>query len=325
MAERYGGKYSPGGRSGQDRSGQNGRGARTSRRGAKIEPGGARVNLLYLPAVLLFATTLWSGPVVLAWGIGGAAAWAGAAQLTREGLRAEQEFLSRKLARKPALPRKMLGSLLLGLGTGFAAMAHETGPLGAVIYGGLAALLHFAAFGPDPLRNRATPEGLDQYQQDRVAQVVERAEVELGAMTRAIQRLNDRVLAHRVSEFEETARAMITRVEEDPRDLLQARKYLGVYLTGAREASEKFAEHYRQTHSPEARGQYEALLHDLQENFAAKTEKMLQDDATDMTIEIEVLRDRLRREGVRASVPGTDRDDDGINTAQAPQHSNSGS
>ena len=44
---------------------------------------------------------------------------------------------------------------------------------------------------------------------------------------------------------------------------------------------------------------YVALLDDLDQNFAARTRKSLLDDRSDMTVEIEVLRDRLKREGVR--------------------------
>ena len=41
------------------------------------------------------------------------------------------------------------------------------------------------------------------------------------------------------------------------------------------------------------------LLTDLEESFGQKTRKLLLDDNTDLTVEIDVLRDRLQREGVR--------------------------
>jgi len=41
------------------------------------------------------------------------------------------------------------------------------------------------------------------------------------------------------------------------------------------------------------------LLDDLSGNFAARTEKLLHDDRSDLDIEIGVLRDRLQREGIR--------------------------
>ena len=48
----------------------------------------------------------------------------------------------------------------------------------------------------------------------------------------------------------------------------------------------------------QARADYEALLTDLEQNFAARTQKLLLDDRSDLTVEIEVLRERLDREGV---------------------------
>ena len=79
-----------------------------------------------------------------------------------------------------------------------------------------------------------------------------------------------------------------------------ARRYLGVYLLGARDATVKFADIYARTRDPQVRADYEALLDDLEKEFAARTEKLLLDDRTNLDIEIEVLRERLEREGVQA-------------------------
>ena len=40
------------------------------------------------------------------------------------------------------------------------------------------------------------------------------------------------------------------------------------------------------------------LLTDLEETFDKKTQKLLLDNNADLTVEIDVLRDRLQREGV---------------------------
>ena len=44
---------------------------------------------------------------------------------------------------------------------------------------------------------------------------------------------------------------------------------------------------------------YTALLDDLEANFTAKNQALLSDNRTDLDIEIDVLRDRLQREGIR--------------------------
>ena len=61
----------------------------------------------------------------------------------------------------------------------------------------------------------------------------------------------------------------------------------------------KFADLYARTKDQKARDDFEALLSDLEENFAARTEKLLLDDRSDLDVEIEVLRDRLKRDGIQ--------------------------
>ena len=68
---------------------------------------------------------------------------------------------------------------------------------------------------------------------------------------------------------------------------------------GARDATVKFAEVYDRTQDETARADYEALLTDLETNFIARTDTLLEGDREGMDIEIKVLRDRLQREGVK--------------------------
>ena len=142
-------------------------------------------------------------------------------------------------------------------------------------------------------------EGIDTFQQDRVARVVDEAEEYLSAMSDAILRSGDRQMEKAVNKFKGVARDLIRTVEEDPRDLTAARKYLGVYLLGARDATAKYADIYSRTKDAQARADYAALLEDMTENFSARTRKLLIEDRSDLNVEIDVLRERLAREGVR--------------------------
>lgn len=289
MAERYGGKHSPDGATRRA-----GPGPFDAARRSKV---GFRSNFLFVAPSFLVVKAFFSDPIALgqylaAWALLMLAAW-----LTREGLRAEEAFDARKIAKRPAIPRKMFGSLLTGAGLGLAGIA-GFGPVEAAIFALFGAGLHFFAFGPDPMRDKGA-EGIDQMQSDRVARAVDEAEKHLAGMTEAIKRARDPQLERRVEAFQRTARAMFRRVENDPRDLVAARKYLGVYLLGAKDATVKFADLYASSRNAQARADYVALLDDLEESFAQRTEKLLLDDKTGLDIEIEVLRERLAREGVR--------------------------
>lgn len=171
----------------------------------------------------------------------------------------------------------------------------------AVIFAVLGTVIHSLSFGFDPLKDKGS-EGIDSFQTDRVARAVDEAEAHLSAMSDAIKRAGDRAMERRVSEFQKTARDLFRTIEEDPRDLTAARKYLSVYLKGARDATAKFADVFSRNQSAAAREGYAALLDDLEKNFAARTQKLLQNDHADLTIEIDVLRERLQREGITNDV-----------------------
>lgn len=293
MAERFGGRYSPGAKGAPDPAV---RAAIAEDR--RVDAAGARANLMFLPPAIVAFMAIGDDPVALVTGLGAAAVMALGAWLTREGLRAHAAYDAAVAARKPVLPRKILGAVLTGAGLAGAAWAGGNPIVGAALYGLAAGGLHVAAFGIDPLRDKRV-EGIDQFQQDRVARVVDEAETYLTTIREQIAGLADRTLDMRVTSFLAIVRQMIRTVQEDPRDLAEAKRFLVVYLMGARDASVKFADLYRRNRDAEARADYESLLADLETNFAARTQKMLEGGREDMDLEIKVLRDRLNREGVR--------------------------
>lgn len=294
MAERFGGKFSPGNDSpdAPEPAVDQWHGKRRSR-------AGGRVNMLFFVPVPLAVRAFVQDPSGLALNLTAFGLLILSAWLTREGVKAQDAFDARKIARRPALPRKAIASVLMGLGLFVASYAGNDTLTNPLIFAVLGTVLHSFSFGLDPMRDKGM-EGIDTFQQDRVARVVNEAEKHLAAMKEAITRAGDRKLEARVERFQLTARDMFRTVEEDPRDLTAARKYLGVYLLGARDATSKFADLYARTRDPKARADYEALLDDLEKNFSARTRALLVDNKTDLNIEIEVLRERLEREGVHA-------------------------
>ncbi|SLN32787.1 hypothetical protein PEL8287_01579 [Roseovarius litorisediminis] len=292
MAQRFGGKFSPDGQTTGTPA------DRGSYHGARRTRAGGRVNLLFLAPLPLIWQAFGNGPVVMLLNLSALGLLLLAAWLTREGILAQEAYEARKIARRPGFPRKMAGSVLTGLGLAVAGFALGGGVVAPVIYALVGTVLHSFSFGFDPLKDKGM-EGIDQFQTERVARVVDRAEEILTAMSDAVKRAGDRQAEARVDRFQISVRDMLRTVENDPRDLTAARKFLGVYLMGARDATIKFADIYARSRDAAARSDYMMLLTDLEENFTAKTRKLLQDNNADLEIEISVLRDRLEREGIQ--------------------------
>ena len=261
-------------------------------------PGGPmlKANLTFLLPFPFIIKAFAGTPSALFSGLGAAGLLLLAAWLTREGVKAHAEFDARKIARRPAIPRKLFGAAITGAALMTGAVVWLANPIYLLLFGLVGAALHVGAFGPDPLKAKGM-EGQDTFQSDRIARAVTEGEAFLTAMKDAILRANDGALEARVDRFATTARSLFRQVENDPGDLTAARKYMTVYLMGARDATVKFADVYKANRDAKARADYEALLGDLETNFASRTQALLSNDHTDLDIEIQVLRDRLKLEG----------------------------
>lgn len=300
MARRYKSTYSPDGRA------QSGEPVTETNPFRGLRPHRANVwarLLFFAPLPLLLAglgEIRRGNPLGTVVEIGAFAVLMLAAWLLHEGLKAEDAYNARKIARPPSMPRKTFATVLTGIGTAAASFAgFETGLLGSVVFGVLGSIAHFIAFGADPMRKKGMT-GIDDFETERVAKAVDRAEVTVSELLDAARRINDRPLEARIERLAGTVREVFRTVEADPRDLSRARKFMTVYLKGARDATAKFADLYAQRRDPSVRADYEALLSDLETSFATHKEDLLLDDRTALDVEIEVLRERLQREGVLA-------------------------
>lgn len=295
MAKRFGGRHSPQGPAPQGIAP-----TRPPPRPMIVRhPLQGRTRWVTVMAVPLLLTAFWQVPLGLVTQLAGFGAIAAGMALTREGLQAEAEYDARPIARRPAIPRKLFGGVLTGLGLALGAWA--PGALAGTAIIGLAGLaLHWLAFGSDPMRDKGMA-GLDSATQDRAHRMLAEAEAHVKAMEDAILRTGDRRLEARVAVFAASARALFARIEQAPGDVSAARRYLGVYLQAARDATAKFADLYAQTRDPRARQDYETMLADLETRFEQRREALVQGDRASLDIEIGVLRERLERE---TALPG---------------------
>lgn len=291
MAQRYGGKYSPGA---ANPAGQGMPPVPVARPEGPAR-GEWKLTLLFIFSLIFPLRAFFGDAAWLLQSLGALGLIVAGLGLTRQGMRAQTAFDNRTIARRPAFPRKIAGAALLGAGLGLGAFASGLALPMAGLIGALAAALLLGAFGLDPMADKGMA-GVDAFQTDRVANAVEEGERVLAQMRDAILRAGDRAIERRVGEFAQTAQSLFRQVEGSPGDLTSVRKYLSVYLHGARDATVKFADHYAATHDDKSRTEYLALLADLQSTFADRSRALLQAPNTDLEIEISVLRDRLKTE-----------------------------
>ena len=299
MAERFGGKYSPGPAPGAAKDPAPPPAPFRNRRASQVS---LRARLMYLLPLPLLGAGLGAirrgGAVEMLVELGGFAALMLGAWLLNEGLRAEAAYDARAVARPPAIPRKLFAAVLTGVAVfGVGLVSLGQGVIGALIFGAVAGLAQVAAFGLDPMKKKGM-EGADAIATERVARAIDEAEALVRDTTGAAARIGDRRVAGRIERLCDQAREVFRTVEQDPRDLGRARAFLSVYLLGLRDATVKFADLYGRRRDPVALEKYESLLGDLEASFTSQRTHLLEDNRSDLEVEIEVLRERLQQDGL---------------------------
>lgn len=221
----------------------------------------------------------------------------GGAALARRGLRAEARWRRRHVARAPR-PWKTLGALSIAAGTAVVASGSIGHPPAVAVGFALAAFAGFAlAYGLDPRAAKPAPGSADGYSTAEVEQAIDEAEAAIARIEAARVALGAGELGQRLGHITDLARQMVARVDADPRHLRRARRFLRVYLDGTQQVCEGWLRtHGRRPAALDER--FRRVLVTIEDVFAAQREKLWADEVENLDVQVEVLAQQLRREGV---------------------------
>lgn len=220
------------------------------------------------------------------------------ALLLRRGLLSEGEYDRRRIAKVP-WPLKTLGGGLIGLATAVTAwLGAGHHPAIAAAFG-LAALLGcYLNYGFDPRVAKRVTDGYGVDTTDQVLEALAQAERSIVAIEQAGRDIRNAELNDRLRRIAKLARDILKLLEEDPRDLRRARKFLNVYLDGAQKVTEGYAKTHARVAAPDLDDNFRRVLVTIEEVFQEQQQKLLETDITDLDVQIEVLATQLKREGV---------------------------
>ena len=260
---------------------------------------GALLFALPLPILLKSIMSLWSGDVgMLGSTVVAYALFVLGAVLTRRGVHRELAAAARPTTAVHGLPLKTLAGVVVGFAAGFTAFAvvgHDV--LAALAYAIGAAAGYFMVYGADTRFGRLPPWTSGAGDGD-ARTVLELAYRRLEALDGAGRQIVNREFRQRLADISAIVGKILRAIEENPADLRRTRKFLNVYLEGAQKVALQYAR--AEAHGPSAEREhtFRTLLVDVENTCHQQYEKLLQHDALDLDVQIEVLSTRLRREGI---------------------------
>ena len=190
-------------------------------------------------------------------------------------------------------PFRTLGCLLISLATGMTTwLGVGQDPAIACAFALVALLGCYLTYGFDPLTRRPLRGG----EHTRAALV--EADRSIAAIEQASHDIRQPELSMRLQHITGLARAILRRLEDDPRDLHRARKFLNVYLDGVQSVVEDYAKTHTQIIAPELNERFRRALITVEDAFREQQLKLLESDVEQLDVKIEVLTQQLKREGI---------------------------
>jgi 5-bromo-4-chloroindolyl phosphate hydrolysis protein len=220
------------------------------------------------------------------------------ALLNRKGLHNAYEYDHHPVARAPTYPLKALGAAATGAGVALTAFTIGYGLVLSACFGASALLGCYLIYGVDPRKEKPVLDSLGLDTTEHFLEAIEQADDNITAIEQANREIRNPELTGRLKRISEQGRQILGLIEENPRTLRRARKFLNVYLEGTKRVAQGYARTHKRNPSVELEENFRRVLITIEAVFEEQNQKLLQHDLTDLDVQIEVLATQLQREGV---------------------------
>ena len=222
-----------------------------------------------------------------------------AATLVRKGVGIEQEALRRKIVRRSStVPYKVIGAGVLGAAIFIGASMGAGITIVSSMLLGLASVVGSVfVYGTDPSRNAPDMSAVGVTSEE-VLEILNEADQKILAIDAARDRIHNVELKDRLKNITKGVREIMGIVEDDPRDLRRARKFLRTYLDGAQRVTEGYADTHKYGDDGELEENFRNVLDTIETVIGEQKGKLLENNLTELDVQIEVLQLQLEKEGV---------------------------
>lgn len=195
------------------------------------------------------------------------------------------------------LPPKTSGAGLMALGSGITAWLGAGHHPGIALVFALLTLVGFhLVYGLDLSFSRRLHRSRNLGAQGAAS--LREATAAIAAIEQARVEVRQPELDARLARITTLARQILERVEDDPRDLWRARKFLAVYLEGVQRVVEGYAKTHDRVTAPDLDQRFRHALETVEAAFRKQYQVLLERDVEDLDVQIEVLTQQLEREGI---------------------------
>ena len=221
------------------------------------------------------------------------------AVIARKGFLAEREYKRRKIAKAPKIKYKTISLIIFTIAVFVTSKwGAENSFLVSMGYAIAGFFGFYLYYGVDPLKDKIQNISLSVTPEE-VIEALNEAEKKIEAIEDARVSIYNFELNQRLRDIVKEAKGVLKLIEENPNDLYRARKFLVVYLDGAKRVIEGYAKTKKEgDENRELEEKFRKILDTIENNFKQQRQKLKENAIENLDVQIEVLKKQMKYEGV---------------------------
>lgn len=215
------------------------------------------------------------------------------ANIARKGFLQEGAYHKETFTKAPKIPYKMLAGYLLGGSTFFTALV--TGGqdfMKSAFLAVIATVGYYLFYGFDPKVDKF--KNLGDVSSEFVLETLTEAREKLANVEADMENIKDLELYEKLNIAVAKSENILQVIEEDPKDVRVARKFLTVYIDGVAKVTDSYTALNEQDISPETKAKLHTLMDDVEERFDKELERLQSNNEFDLDVHIDVLQEQIK-------------------------------
>jgi len=215
--------------------------------------------------------------------------YVGVLTLAKKGFAQEAHYHASTFAKAPKIPYKTLAGILLGAVTFYCAYLSGSETLLKSLFLSIVATIgYFLYYGSDPKEDKF--ENLGDISAEFVLNTIKEAKEKLHTIHTHLEKIHDTLLHEKLSEALKQAESILKRIEEDPRNIRVARKFLIVYIDGIVNVTESYTELDEASIDASTKARLHALMDEVQIRFDKELERLKSNHLFHLDVSIDTLK-----------------------------------
>jgi hypothetical protein len=215
------------------------------------------------------------------------------ARLNRIGLKNEHAYHTTLLTKAPKTPFKFMAGILLGVSTLYTAwIAGGETPIVGLFLALISSTGYFLYYGFDPKVDKL--ENVGDISAEFVIQTLAESRAKLSSIENDIVLIQDQNLKNKLHIAVNKAYEILSNIEQDPKDLRVARKFIIVYIDGIKKVTKSYTDLLEEEIKPETKERLTQLLSDVEERFDKEILRLKRNNQFDLDVHIDVLQEQIK-------------------------------